>query len=138
MRRLTRISVLGFRLATFVLVVYWSALFIGTHLPRLPQVDVEHADKYMHFFAFAGLAFFLAWVVPAPRGLWWAKALVLLGIIAAYAIIDEISQGWVGRSTDVYDFIADMCGAAGGLCVYAAIRSGVNRYIDRPQPHRLS
>lgn len=105
------------RLAACLLVAYWTAIFVGTHLPAR-QVSLSVNDKVMHLGAFAGLAFLLGWVLAGSRPTWRVLAASWL-IAACYAAVDEVSQMWIpGRSCDVQDWLADLAGAGLGLVCY--------------------
>lgn len=103
---------------------YWLLLALATHdpRPRLPQ-PVSATDKIIHFGAFALLAF-VFWRVLATRarGLSrrsvWLAALVLI----PYAAIDEYTQQWVGRYTDIADWVANVAGIVCMLAVLEVVR----------------
>ena len=108
--------------------VYWSLLFLATHVPgdgqlRLPD-PIPQLDKIVHAAGFAGLAV----IVCAAASGWWrpgaAMYLAVIGILAAYAGLDELTQGLVRhRQPDVKDWIADMAGAMAGVGIFAAIQT---------------
>ncbi len=92
---------------------YWVFLFCATHFPKLElPLRVPQPDKLAHFVAF-GLLAFLLWKFaesfrrPVSPG--FAPRAFL--IIAAYAAFDEWLQQFVGRSTSLIDFLADLGGA---------------------------
>jgi len=102
------------------LAIYWPALFVATHIPEGPLISEEGvSDKRLHFLAYLILAF-LVWCAVNPdrkvhlrkRTLWW----VLLAMIA-YAIGDELLQGYVGRSCNIGDIQADVAGVVTGLAL---------------------
>jgi VanZ family protein len=127
------------RLATAVLVLYWLAMFTGTHWPnfnleRYPQ----NTDKVLHFSAYAGLAFLLALrlglkraapggeplgLAPMTRrdGLW------IMALIVGYSIFDEVTQPYFGRTCDFFDALADWIGGSFGLGVFAMARHILRR-----------
>lgn len=100
-----------------VLVIYWSSMFFGTHLPQMPQSLAGHSDKLLHFCAYGGLAvLLLSWRITRGR-VSMRQLLVLWLMIGAYGIFDEVTQPLVGRDSDVKDWLADLTGAAIGLAV---------------------
>ncbi len=113
----------GLRWAVILLAIYWIAIFIGTHLPPRAMMPVRANDKVLHAIAYIGLSFLVAWAVPTRRPHLWRNVFVGVAICVAYAIVDEFSQIPVGRSADLYDFIADCIGIAIGTTAYVAIRS---------------
>jgi VanZ family protein len=97
--------------ALIALPVYWALLFTATHYPRVPMPhDIPHSDKVIHFTAF-GLLAFLFWQFQKARGpigarfVWFAAA-----ILIPYAALDEWLQQFVGRFTDLMDFVANTAG----------------------------
>lgn len=129
MRFIARATIFGFRIAPVLLAVYWILIFTGTHLPGSPIKSFDISDKLMHFTAFAGLSFLLAWSLPrqvAGR----VSGLVLTALVAlTYAVIDEWTQGFVvNRSPSLGDFVADSVGIAVGLIVYSTLRAFLYRW----------
>lgn len=123
MPKLTRITIFGIRLATVVLVLYWIALFTGTHMPSPPRLGVKVSDKVQHFTAFFGLATLLYWVIPAKRGVVRKVAVVLL-IAITYAAIDEWSQRFSPRRVvDIRDFLTNVAGILSATAWYLLSRA---------------
>lgn len=124
MRPVTKITVLGIRLAVVVLAFYWLAIFVGTHLPRLgmninrlPLVN----DKVMHFTAFFFLGSLLCYVTNSSR---WFRRFTLIGLAGmVYAAADEITQHFVpGRYPDLMDFAADTAGLWTAILLYVSAK----------------
>jgi VanZ family protein len=105
------------RLSLVLLTLYWAALFLGTHLPRMSIPG--GSDKLAHFLAFAGLAYLLAWFVASlhpTRG----AILTVLWVVILYAALDELTQLLIPtRHGDVADWWADVAGGLSGLLGYA-------------------
>jgi len=121
---MNRLLNLLFRRAGVVLAVYWVALFIGTHVPKLPRVTprLPHFDKLLHFSAYAGLAFLLAAVFTMRRSMSTGRYVAIFIGLAVYAALDELIQSipGLGRQADPLDWVADVCGVTVGLLVFAA------------------
>ena len=105
--------------------LYWAALFIATHVPtpRPPgSIPRRSIDKSAHLVAFAGLALLLcatgtALGIPAGR-----LYLLVLVTIAAYGIVDELTQRLVPtRSSDWRDWAADLAGGLLGVVAFAVL-----------------
>jgi len=108
------------RIWIVALPVYWVALFIATHYPRVHiPGELPHSDKLVHFAAFGLLAFLFwrAWKPTTPRFIGWAAPLLI-----GYAALDEWLQQFVGRFTDGSDFIANTAGIVVVLGVLEAMR----------------
>jgi len=102
-----------------VLVVYWLALFVGTHTPSGVISQPKVWDKLLHFAGYGGLIFLLAWPVAARSGPSLGTYAYLLVIAACYAAVDELGQIPIpGRSAEIGDWVADMVGAVAGLAAY--------------------
>ncbi|MBI3866143.1 MAG: VanZ family protein [Planctomycetia bacterium] len=116
---------------TILLSAYWLALFTATHIPYVPrELDLPGGDKSQHLVAYAGLAFLLAlrqWYGSSPT---WKRAWTVLGIVAVYGIVDELTQIPVGRTAEVLDWLADVAGAVGGLALLAGLRGALGRLTE--------
>ena len=102
-----------------LLAAYWLALFIGTHVPRPPELlTIEHGDKYLHTSAYAGLAVLCGWYL-ATRGtlVAWHYGATFI-VLAVYGAADELLQVPVNRHADVADWLADAGGVMLGLTVF--------------------
>lgn len=110
------------KLTLFLLLFYWAGIFILAHIP-IPKLvyKAQVSDKTIHFLAYLILAF-LFWFATNPgKKVNWRKASVwwVFLITAVYAVIDELLQGYVGRSCDATDFAADLVGAFTGLILFS-------------------
>ncbi len=118
MRLTAQLTLFGIRLAPILLIAYWALIFTGTHLPSVPMPEVPYIDKVQHFVAFLGLAFLLAWAIPTsgrnPR----TKMALAFLVAVCYGVVDEWTQQWVGRTSDLKDLAADSAGAFTGVIVY--------------------
>ena len=107
------------RAALIALPVYWVALFVATHYPRVRiPGEIPHSDKLIHFAAF-GLLALLYWrfMKARKRTVGWVGAAILV----AYAGLDEYLQQFFGRYTDVMDFVANTVGVVTVLGVIALL-----------------
>ncbi len=133
-------TIRGVRLATILLFGYWCLLFIATHIPIGPTLHTHHADKVLHFTAYAGLAFLLAWALPTVPRHRMINVLLAAFLAMAYGIADECLQIPVGRTADFYDWLADSFGAIFGLINYILLRWQLTkrgRYQPTPSPTTL-
>lgn len=106
--------------ALALLVIYWLALFVGTHLPRgqhelLPK---NVSDKLLHLTAYGGLALLIClnWSLRRPLG--WRQAAIVLALLAGFGALDEVTQILVGRDCDLADWTADVSGATAGVGLF--------------------
>jgi len=109
------------KLVLTVLLLYWPAIFIGTHIPQIPQWvgQIVISDKVVHFVAYLFLSFLLWLAVNPDKKVHWRKPAVwvILFAVVWYGVIDEWLQMYVGRDADVHDFFADLAGAVTGLLI---------------------
>jgi VanZ family protein len=99
---------------------YFIALFVGTHIPRVPQgLTPGLSDKHLHFLAYGGLALLIAARSSFSRRMTWRHHALLWLIIAGYGALDELLQIPVGRDAEVADWLMDIAGAATGLLACA-------------------
>lgn len=96
---------------------YTLFLLAATHLPA-PELPGKGSDKVTHALVFA-LFTFLFWRFcetfrrPLPRGF----ALIAFVASSLFAAADEWTQQFVGRQTDILDWLADLAGIAIGAAV---------------------
>ena len=108
-------------LSVLITVSYALFLLTATHMPmeRLPQTETP--DKLLHFLAY-GVLGFCAGVTLLIHGREsrLAMLLVWLGLLG-FGAIDEITQAYVGRFPEFWDWFADLVGlTCGFLCARAA------------------
>jgi VanZ family protein len=127
-------------LSQLALAGYWLLLFAATHLPATtPFLPGHRFDKLYHGAAFAILAVLLASVWTLTFGRASARALaVILALLALYAVVDEFTQIAVGRNSSIYDWLADMTGAAVGMGLFVGVRGKLDaRELHLPQLQEL-
>jgi VanZ family protein len=108
------------KLILALLALYWPAIFILLHM-RLPQVvrRVAVSDKTIHYLAYFVLVFLLWCAISPEKKVNWRKSNVwwLLFVVVCYGVFDEWLQDYVGRGSDVRDFLADVAGGVTSLIV---------------------
>ena len=100
-----------------ILVIYWISMYVGTHVPTLPSVIADHADKLIHCCAYGGLAFLLILAIGSRRSITFRQLIFVWLFVAGYGVFDEVTQPLVGRHADLVDWVADIFGAAIGLLI---------------------
>jgi VanZ family protein len=115
-------------LAVLAIGLYWAMLFLLTHLPGevdevRPKRRVPHLDKLAHAAAFAGLAALACVAATAFRPVTPSVLVGIAGVLAAYAAVDELTQGWIrDRTPDLRDWLADMLGMLAGMGAFLLAR----------------
>ena len=129
MRPVTKITILGTRLGVIALVVYWILIFVGTHIPEIPDSAPKINDKVMHFCAYFGLTICLCYV--SNPGVPWKRFGRIALIALTYAGIDEFTQSFVPtRTADWMDFAADTLGITTAIGFYLLAQAIVRRYLQ--------
>lgn len=99
------------------------AAFVVTHLPPGAPGRPPIPDYVLHFAGFFALGIVTCWSAAGPnRRLTLKTWLAGVAFLAVYAIVDETTQPFFGRSCEWTDYLADLCGnlvgmTIGGLCV---------------------
>jgi VanZ family protein len=110
------------KLTIISLLVYWPGVFILAHIP-IPQLvyKAQVSDKSLHFLAYLVLVFLLWFTISPDKKVNWRKTAVwwVLFVVIWYGVIDEVLQGYVGRSCDATDFLADLAGTLAGLILFS-------------------
>ncbi len=126
------------RVLIAVLATYWISMYVGTHVPTLPSVIAEHADKLLHCCAYGGLAFLLILAIGSRQPITFRQLVFVWFLVAGYGVFDEVTQPLVGRHADLVDWVADIFGAAIGLLIGWPIaargETWVRRILRMPKP----
>ena len=112
--------------SSIVLGGYWLIMFTGTHWPH---VNLEryptNFDKVLHFTGYAGFGFLIAVWVSTWHKFCRRDFLAGLGVIVAYAIVDEVTQPYFGRDCEFLDMVADWCGGTAGMAAFLLLKSAL-------------
>lgn len=91
------------------------AIIIFTYYALLPgnQVHLVYSDKITHFAGNATL-YLSAWVALGGR----YRLILLISLLVPYSLFIELCQFFSpGRSVDIKDMVANICGLWMGFCV---------------------
>ncbi len=99
-----------------VALLYWLALFVGTHTPQPAVATHGQGDKVLHFAAYGVLGLLLGMTVAVARPMTWRVLGILMLCLAVVAAGDELLQIPIpSRHGDAWDWTADCLGGALGL-----------------------
>lgn len=105
----------------FALYVTWVLVLTLAPLPESAGQLPDWFDKVVHWGLFAGFAALLYWNVRAA----WARAVIVIGVSAAFAGVIEFVQGPLEfRSGDAWDFGWGAFGAVVGYWVARLVIDG--------------
>jgi VanZ family protein len=104
-----------------------SAIFHASSLTLSTDPSAGRTDLFFHVAEYFALGLLTARMVAPnmdPKDSWRSLSLALL-IVAGYAVLDEIHQGFVpGRDPSVLDFVSDTAGGLLGTLAYRALFTG--------------
>lgn len=123
------------RVLSWLPVVAYTGLiwWLSSQTIDFPLHRIPFRDKGVHFLEYGFLALMMAHAVsvswPGARyGLaaaWW--------LTVSLGLTDELHQAYVpGRSADVYDLVADACGALAAMAFYAGVSALWSRRGQAP------
>ena len=116
------------RVSTCAVLIYWAAMLLGTHLPGPAVPATPYSDKSLHFMAYAGLGFLLAWAWTARRPFLWGGPLFAVAVAVGYGGLDELTQTLIpGRYGDVVDWLYDAAGTLTGTGCFLVLELFVRR-----------
>lgn len=115
---------------TAIWLACFGAAFVATHLPpsNLPGAGWLN-DKIEHLIGYALLGVVTCWRFGGSEH---GRGAVMLAVfigLAAYAVVDELTQPWFGRSCEWGDWLADLGGASIGLLI--GLATGLMRGSSR-------
>jgi VanZ family protein len=108
------------RLRKAFLVLYvllWIAAFILTHVPGGDLPDFRTSDSVLHTVGFTGLTCVLVVTVAAFGVRRLGRVPFVLAVMMIYGAMDEYTQQFVGRSTDLRDWYCDAAGTVAGMII---------------------
>lgn len=116
------------------LVLYCALMIVVTHWPNLeeefPLVTraPSHTDKLVHVGLYIGWTVVWWFVLVRPgRPIKVRTLATLLALGMFWAALDELTQAWVGRWPNWWDFALDLAGIALALSVLWACHMGRSR-----------
>lgn len=120
--------------AILALCAYWTVLFTATHVPNLGVPGINRLDKVVHAGGYFVLAFLLAAAVFRRNAKPLSTYVMLFALVMTYAALDEISQIPVGRTADLFDWLADLFGTTTGFVTFALAQRWLSQRIPPEEP----
>ena len=107
----------------------FAAVFVGVTVLMLVPLgssggapSIPHLDKLVHLGAWLALAVALWFPLRAAGRMSVARAIAMVAGLGLWGVAIELLQGLVPERTgDVWDALADLCGAALGALIMAAL-----------------
>jgi VanZ family protein len=106
-----------------ICVLMWLGAFTATHIPNqsIPQEVHDLGGSVLHGVGFLGLS---SWFILAVAGFWPKpihRLLLVLSVMMVYAALDEYTQQFFGRSTDLEDWITDTVATIVALALWESV-----------------
>jgi VanZ family protein len=116
--------------AVYTLTAGYACLLVClTHWPQVPDLGVSASavplDKIIHGVLYSVLGFLGSFVTSAGVSRRWLSSPALLPAIAVFAAVDEITQSLTLRSPDLFDWLADLSGAALGTAIAILLEQAI-------------
>ena len=117
----------------WALPIYWVALFIATHMPKIPNWVRSSSipDYSLHYLAYFCLTFFIWNNLALNEKISWKKPKVwiIISFMVWYCAVDEWLQAYVGRTPQLRDYFADMAGVMSGLLIMTLCRFWMSSFL---------
>ena len=114
-------------LASVILV--FLVITIISLLPPRTNLEIPTNDKVGHLIAYAVFSLNICLLFPQVS----KKLVLLLVAVICYGILLEFLQGFVGRSTSFYDFLANTIGVIIGFGIYILVRKSFQNALLKLQ-----
>ena len=98
------------KISTIILVIAWVGMYVATHIPMPTLPSYAPGDKHIHYVAYFFLTMIFIFTLKVHKVSTLKVVILALTIMPAYAAIDELTQPWVNRHCDFYDWFADVIG----------------------------
>jgi VanZ family protein len=118
------------------LILMWAAAFTTTHLPGPSLPKMHLSDKSLHAIGFFALSVTFLLTLRAYGVTRLRRDGLVLIVMPIYGAVDELTQGlpFVGRTTDVRDWLFDIIGIAIALAVWEGIALLISRGCRKGRP----
>jgi VanZ family protein len=124
-----------YRLRRVVLALWilaWMAAFTSTHIPGEDLPSIQVSDKLLHTVGFFGLGagFMITLISYGVRRL--NRIVLVVAVMMIYGALDEYTQQFFHRTTDIKDWCADMIGLAASVVAVELFFSLVRLLFPQP------
>lgn len=113
-----------------LLIVYWTSLFVATHVPIPKGMLRNGGDKVAHFLTYGFLSALMMAVRASQGSFGWKSVMARFFLIIGYGAFDELTQLLVRRHADLIDWSADVVGTAAGIAGFIIAK----QLFDRIRP----
>ena len=106
-----------------ILILMWTGAFTATHIPAryIPGQIASIGDIPLHGIGFLGLSSWFILTVTAFGIKPVLRILLVLLVMMAYGAVDEYTQQFFGRSTELKDWLTDVTATVVSVIVWETI-----------------
>lgn len=107
----------------FILILMWTGAFAATHIPAryIPSQIAGLGDIVLHGIGFLGLSSWLILTMAAFGVKPVKRILFVLLVMMIYGALDEYTQQFFGRSTELKDWLTDTTATVVSLILWETI-----------------
>jgi VanZ family protein len=119
-----------------ILILMWIGAFTVTHIPGsyIPVPIAQLGDISLHGIGFLGLSSWFILTLAAFDVRPSIRILLVLVIMLNYGAVDEYTQQFFGRSTELKDWLTDATATVASLIVWETILFLAQRVIATKTP----
>jgi VanZ family protein len=110
-------------------ILLFIAITVLSLMPPKSELRIPTNDKVGHLIAYAVFSLNICLLFPQVS----KKLVLLLVAVICYGILLEFLQGFVGRSTSFYDFLANTIGVIIGFGIYLLVRKSFQNALLKLQ-----
>lgn len=114
------------RLLILSSVLIFAGITVLSLMPPKSGMEIPTNDKVGHFIAYSVFALNLS--LASQRK--WMRFYLLIGALS-YSILLEYLQGFTGRQTSFFDFMANSVGVISGYLIYVLLGEKINLLINK-------
>jgi VanZ family protein len=107
----------------FILILLWIGAFTATHIPAryIPGQIASIGEIGLHGIGFLGLSSWFILTVAAFNIKPVQRILLVLLVMMVYGAVDEYTQQFFGRSTELKDWLTDIIATVVSLILWGTI-----------------
>lgn len=106
-----------------LLILLLAMTALAVPLPRIGRIAESVADLG-HPPTFAVLTAGVLAILRGRIASRWSRGAIAAVLVAAFGLVSEITQGWLGRNASIHDLLADLCGIGAALSLWGASAAG--------------
>lgn len=107
-------------------ILVFAGITVLSLMPPKSGMEIPTNDKVGHFIAYSIFALNLSLAAPSK----WMRFYLLLGALS-YSVLLEYLQGFMGRQTSFFDFLANTVGVVSGFLIFLLLGEKIKQLIHK-------